>query len=218
MIKIAWGKGHGFSDPTEGDGNINKDRLLIRQEGAKRGLDIAVDGESNKYGDYGLFEVRRHRHEVVARMVSWIEKQLEAGNVVVLEGYSNGCNYWIQAVRQVCLGRPDLMPGQRILMILVHAAVRTKVEIPDCVNAVWFWTTRSDWAVRAATFASIFRLVPQWGRAGYLGYRGDDERVTKPDMDLTNVAEGHGGAYHDHNLRWGAKEKVEWVLEQMEGA
>lgn len=210
---IIWIKAHGFNDPLLGAGSIDKDRRLIVSEAAKRGMVVHVDCDENTdYGNLGLFKVRAARHEPVARMVAAIEKTLDAGQTAVLEGYSNGWNFLLQAIQIVCDGGYKLAPGQHIIMLGIHPAGRTKPDIPPEVTAVWFWITKSDWPCRLATWAGFFRFVPQWGRLGYAGYKGDDPRVVRPDKDISNIAKGHGGAYHDHNLKWGAKEKVEWVL------
>jgi hypothetical protein len=214
MNDIAWGKVHGFNDPSSGDDNINKDRLLIKSEGAKKDAKIVVDTDATKYGFWRLFWVRYKRHEPVSRLVTWVEKQLDEDKTVVLEMYSNGWNYGLQAIQLVCDNRIDLKPGQKILMLGVHPAGRRKFYLPDCVQSVEIWITKSDWIVRLATYASFLRLTPKWGRLGYKGPKTKDPRIGT--RDLSNIAKGHGGAYHDHILEWGAKEKVEWVLAQLE--
>lgn len=211
MIRIWWGKGHGFNDESQGANNIDKDSLLLPVLGSRYGFKVEVAHDKVNYGFWSLRRVRFQRHRVIARMVDAIEEALDRGDSVVLEGYSNGWNYWLQAIRLVCDRHLVLAPGQKIIMLGVHPAGVTKPAIPQCVDWVQIYFTRSDWAVRFATWASVLRLAPQWGRLGFVGYQGDDPRVSQPGRDLTDRAKGHGGAYHDWNYKWFAKEKMECV-------
>lgn len=208
-MKVKWIKAHGFNDESAGENNIDKDRELIVAEGERRGLEIDVDSDSADYGYWSLRKVRYMRHEPVSRMVAAIENAIADGDHVVLEGYSNGWNYLLQAIQIVCDKYFFTRGDQKIIMLGVHPAGRTKPDLPKCVHSVELYITRSDWAVRLATWASFFRLAPQWGRLGYKGYQGDDERFNT--RHLSNIAKGHGGAYHDTNLGWMAAEKVECV-------
>lgn len=200
-------KAHGFNDKTKGKGNIDKDKRWFERKGVK------VDTDSMDYGYWRLMWVRFRRHEPVIRMVMAIEKALDSGSSVVIEGYSNGWNYALQALDLVCDESLVLRPNQKILMIGVHPAGLTRPNIPPCVSAVRIYYTRSDSAVRAAGWASFLRLVPNWGRLGYSGYKGKDPRVSNRDM--TNIARGHGSLYQDLNYVWFAKEKHEWVMSQL---
>lgn len=210
MKNWYWQKAHGFNDKTGGAGNIDLNAGDIEAIGNKQGIKITVDCDSLDYGFWKLQWVRFRKHEPVMRMVVEIEKALASGQTVVLEGYSNGWNYLLKALRQVCDEYLVLMPGQRIYLIGVNPAGKANPEIPMCVDAVRVYHSKSDWAVRFATWASFLRIAPEWGRLGNVGYKGDDPRVTS--QNITDVAKGHGGGYRGKTRAWLAKKQITWVL------
>lgn len=205
-----WQKAHGFNDGTGGAENIDLNASTIVSAGHKNGITINVDCDSLDYGFWKLLWVRFRKHGPVMRMVIEIEKAIATGQTVILEGYSNGWNYLLKALFQVCDEYLVLAPGQRIYLIGVSPAGNTRPKIPQCVHSVRIYHSKSDWAVKFATWAARLRIVPEWGRLGAIGYKGDDPRVTS--RDITDNAKGHGGGYREGVRDWLAHKQIKWVL------
>jgi len=174
---------HGFNDRSAGAANIDQVAPLLIQ----RGHSVDTDGED--YGYMGLLKVRFGRHGAVARIVNAIRDALRAQQAVVVVGYSNGFNFSLKALR--------LVSGGGVRLAGVHPAAPARFEVPDIVRRCWIAYTRSDWAVRAASYVGW--LIPGWGRLGAIGYKGTDPRVT--DTDYSDVAAGHGGLWRGEALR-----------------
>lgn len=208
-MNFTWLKGHGFNDRSGGANNIDMNSAEVRREAASRGITMAVDHDTMDYGYWKLSWVRLRKHGPVMRMVEAIEAALKAGNSVVLEGYSNGWNYILKALYLICDEYLVLAPGQHIYLIGVHPAGTTEPQIPPCVKAVMIYYSRSDWAVRWATWAAWLGIAPDWGRLGAVGYEGSDPRFKQ--RRLTDVAKGHGGAYQGATGPWLARKQVEWL-------
>lgn len=173
---------HGFNDPSAGKKNIDKSApMLIR-------LGHTVDTDGEDYGKFGICKVRFKRHPVIARIVTAIRLALNDGKDVVVVGYSNGANFGISALRLIFSGT--------VKLVLVHPALPTRFELPDSASRCWVCFTRSDWAVRLASY--IRWLIPGWGRAGAVGYKGKDPRVI--NMDYSDVASRHGGLWKEGAL------------------
>lgn len=173
---------HGFNDRSAGAANIDKVAPLLQA----RGHTVDTDGED--YGYMGLFTVRFGRHGAVARITNAIRDALKGPKPVVIVGYSNGANFAIKALRLV---------SGKCRLALIHPAAPSKVVLPAAVARCWVAYTRSDWAVRAASY--IGWLIPGWGRLGAIGYKGTDPRVTS--TDYSDVAAGHGGLWRGEALR-----------------
>lgn len=174
---------HGFNDKSAGQNNIDKVAPLIESRGH------TVDRDGEDYGHFGLLKARFARHSVVLRVVEAIRKAVADDLDVVVVGYSNGANYALKALHLVWYGP--------VKLVLVHPAVSPKFQLPASVSRCWVCYTRSDWAVRAASYVSW--LVPGWGRAGAVGYRGTDPRVQS--INYTDVAVRHGGLWRDEPLQ-----------------
>lgn len=173
---------HGFNDRSAGAANIDQVAPLL----VKHGHTVDTDGED--YGYMGLLTVRFGRHGAVARVVNAIRDALAVGQNVVVVGYSNGFNFSIKALR--------LVTG-KVRLAGVHPASPARFTPPDSVARCWIAYTRSDWAVRAASYVGW--LIPGWGRLGAIGYQGSDARVS--DTDYSDVAAGHGGLWRGAALR-----------------
>lgn len=208
-MRWTWIKVHGFNDRSGGSKNIDTDRDEIIRDGAKVGVTIDVDTDSADYGFWRLMWVRFRKYEPIMRIVKAIEVAIQRGDTVVLEGYSNGWNYLLQALDLVCDDELILAPNQHIYLIGVHPAGKSKPTFPICIRRVMVYYTASDWAVRGATYASKLGIAPNWGRLGAIGYRGTDKRVRS--TNLTSIAKGHGGAYREGVREWMAAKKVQFV-------
>jgi len=177
---------HGFNDRSAGSENIDHVAPLL----VLRGHTVDCDGED--YGYMGLLTVRFGRHGAVARVCNAIRESLAADypRDVVVVGYSNGFNFVIKALR--------LVHGLHVVKLAgIHPAAPTKVELPDSVSRCWIAYTRSDWAVKAASYVGW--LIPGWGRLGATGYKGSDPRFD--DDDYTDIASGHGKLWRGESLR-----------------
>ena len=173
---------HGFNDKSAGRDNIDRVAPLLERRGH------TVDRDNEDYGKFGLIKARFARHSVVLRVVEAVRQAVAEDKNVVLVGYSNGSNYAVKALNLVFIGQ--------IKFIAVHPALRAKFQLPACVSRCWVCYTRSDLAVRAASYVSW--MIPGWGRAGAVGYKGSDPRVT--NINYTDVAKGHGGLWREGPL------------------
>jgi hypothetical protein len=174
---------HGFNDKSAGANNIDKVAPLLEAKGH------TVDRDGEDYGRFGLLKARFARHSVVLRVVGAIRRALADNLDVVVVGYSNGANYALKALHLVFVGK--------VKLVLVHPAVSTKFQLPESVSRCWVCYTDSDWAVRAASYVAW--LIPGWGRAGAVGYKGSDPRIG--NIDYSDVAVRHGGLWVDGPLQ-----------------
>lgn len=177
----------GYNDASEGRKNVDKLQPYLEA------LGHTVDTASGDYGWYGLLRVRFRRHKVILRIVKAVQKAQGEGRDVCILGYSNGANYALRAAR--------LLSGPFISLFLVHPALPAKAKLSPVVSRAWVVMTRSDWAVRVATWTSWFT---GWGRMGYAGYQGNDSRFKT--LDYTDIAKAHGGAFADEVCEWFANE------------
>lgn len=173
---------HGFREKNAGADSIDRAAPGLRAKGH------FVETDQADYGPFGLLRVRFRRHSVINRIVLSIRRALADGHEVIVVGYSNGCSFGLKALRLVFVGQ--------VKFIAVHPALPVRFKRPPAVAKAWVFYTRSDWAVRAATWVSW--LVPGWGRAGAVGYKGDDPNIVS--VDYTDIAARHGGLWVDGPL------------------
>ena len=152
---------HGFNDRSAGADNIDRSGPLLEAMGH------TVDTDGEDYGHFGLFKVRFKRHSAIARIVTAVRQAIDADLDVILVGYSNGGNFAVKALGYIGWGT--------VKLVLVHPALPVRFTLPECVSRCWVCYTRSDWTVRLASY--IRWLIPGWGRAGAVGYRGSDPRT-----------------------------------------
>jgi hypothetical protein len=176
---------HGFNVRDAGAGSIDKLAPFLKEAG------LHVETDSADYGYFSLFMVRFRKHSAVARIAAAIE----AADVIVC--HSNGANYAHKALR--LLERRD----RRYTEVRLSPALNRRTGTTSNVDRCFVFHTKTDWAVRIASWIPFGH---PWGRQGAHGYKGNDSRIE--NIDATDIIKRHSDWFKPNYIRWVAKEII----------
>lgn len=165
---------HGFNVKDGGAETV--DRL----EPHLTALGHTIEKDEADYGFFSLWMVRFRKHSAVLRIVN----ALSSADAVV--AHSNGANYAIKALRLILFNK--------LKVVFLSPALNRKTKIPEAVEHLHVFHTRSDWIV----WLSGFLWFHPWGRMGQRGYKGNNPNVT--NMDFTDVIKGHSDWFKDESV------------------
>jgi len=162
---------HGFNIRDGGEKTTGKLLQVIH--------DLGYQPKEFEYGWLGFAGARLFSNNL-ARVLARIS---EPGDIAI--GHSNGCNIINQALRH----------GAHFERVLyVAPALDSGTPLPAQVQEAIVLHSNHDWIVWLASFLPFH----PWGRMGYSGYRGPDERYR--NIDCTNWSFGHSDYFRPHNL------------------
>jgi hypothetical protein len=179
---------HGFNVRDAGKNSIDKLAPYLEAAGHE------VETDAADYGHYSLFMVRFRKHKAVLR----IANALKDADVVV--GHSNGANYVRKALK--LLKRRN----QRYLEIRISPALNRRAGTSPNVINCWVMHTKSDWAVRIASWIPFGH---PWGRQGSHGYKGKDPLME--NIDRTDIIKGHSDWFKPEYVEWVASDILELI-------
>lgn len=172
---------HGFNVRDGGAGTVDKLVPFLEEAGHE------VDKDEADYGWFGLWAVRFRKASAVRR----IAKALEHADAVI--SHSNGSNYEHKALKALN-GR-----GCYRVIRLSPALNRTTGAAKNVGRCYVYHTLSDVW-----TWLSGWLPWHPWGRQGWRGYLGRDDRIV--NRDFSDTIRGHSGWFDDDAVAYVADE------------